>query len=238
MVGLVVEGLSDYRVFQPLIRETVAEAAPNCAVQFRFLQPKPDATSSGYTPGGWTLVYKWCQRNPPNIRSSFIFQEVIAGTPACDLLVAHLDADVLQEYASKASVPLPGTPWSSSKRATFAESVLGEWLWSGAAPLHTEFPDRHIPVIAVWATETWLVAALDSSLGEPEEVDPVPLLINLKPDLEDNRRPGRLKKSSVATVYDSLALNLIQDLDRVRSVCNQLEKFCSKVEGYLARPSP
>lgn len=238
VVGLVVEGPNDYSVLRQVVEATLRGVATNPEFEFREIQPQPDATSSGYLGGGWTEVFKWCLRNPPLIRGNAIFSMLFDGRPACNLLVVHMDADQLSEFAAKTAVTLPASPWTAARRATFTEKVLRNWLWPGIEPRTDTNFDKHYPLAIVWKTETWLVSAIDPALRDPEKHDPVPLIIALKPGLEDAQRPGYLRKRGLRATYRSLAVKLARDLTRVRGACRQLEKFCAFVEIRHASVSP
>jgi hypothetical protein len=230
VVGLVVEGRNDFRSLCKVIERTLVAKSPSINVVFRKLQPGEDATSAGSC-GGWYFVLQWCQRNQPKDRENFTFSSPLAGVPACDVLVVHLDADVLSEFAAASSVSLPVPPWPAKKRAGFTEKVLDEWLWPTTTSKKSSIRPKHVLAAAVWATETWLLSALDPSISDPEEMDPVPALITIMPKLENLKKPGKLKKKGVGNEYEGMAESLVTSLKSVRSKCRQLEKFCANIES-------
>jgi hypothetical protein len=238
VVGLVVEGPNDYPVLQQVVQTTLRSVDANTELEFRNIQPQSDASSSGYQGGGWTEVFKWCLRNRPSLRRDTIFSTIIDGIPACDLLVVHLDADQLREFSAKTAVTLPASPWTAARRAGFTEKVIRSWLWPGIEPRSDTNFDKHYPLAIVWQTETWLISAIDPTLRDPEEHDPVSLIIAVEPKLEHPQRPGYLRKKGVGATYRSLAVKLANDLTRVRGACGQLEKFCSFVETRHASVIP
>lgn len=134
---------------------------------------------------------------------------------------------------------LPAPHWAGSFRATYCEALLRLWLRLDA--LSAPDDTRHLLVIPVWAPETWLVAALDARWPEPEEQDPVPHLIRLRPAIEHQGRPGRLtKRGSVAGHYEVLARLLADNLHAVRQRCLQLDRFCLRLErlATISMPHP
>ena len=228
-VGLVTEGPNDRIVLKAVADAVSRSVAPHRQINYRPIQPTPDATGGGGQ-GGWTEVRKWCLRNDETERQLLVFSPSLTGNPACDVLIVQLDGDVLDRYGAHGP-PAPPRPWTASVRSTYAEGLLSFWLWQSATPIAV--PASYLLVVPVWAPETWLAAALDAGWPDPEEDDPVPKLIANRPDLEDPKRRGRLRKIRMLYPYKALSKELVANLATVRGRCRQLEKFCNSIETIV-----
>ncbi len=230
VIGLVTEGPNDRIVIKAVTDEVVKKLNPNPGVMYRQIQPPADRTTGGGELGGWNEVRKWCNRNPPDVRDVMVFRPSLTADPPCEVLIVQLDGDCLDEY-QRFGDPLPAGPWSGRFRATYVEDLLTSWLWP-----NSDVPNpnsRHVLLVPVWAPETWLAAALNPAWDEPEEEDPVPELIRIRPDLEAANRPGQLRRKRVRNKYAELAESLAENLDIVRDRCNQLDRYCDRLENIL-----
>ncbi|MCB9760509.1 MAG: hypothetical protein H6739_11775 [Alphaproteobacteria bacterium] len=192
-VGLVAEGVTDLVVIERIVRESL-EGAGLAAGELRFemLQPERDATSGQWSDGGHGHVKAWCLRYPPGLRLGSFLQPLFAGVPArCDLIVVHLDADVIVPIAHAEGLGVPD-PLTAFAQGVLTRAVLERWLWPDPT---RPGEGRHTLLPAVQATETWIVAGADPALADPESADPVPLLIALNPGLSDGGASPKLKKS-------------------------------------------
>lgn len=231
VVGLVTEGPNDRIVIRAVTDGILQRSNPNRTVIYRQIQPPADRTSGGGEQGGWSEVRKWCVRNTPKIRDVTVFGPSLTADTPCDVLIIQLDGDCLEEY-ERFGEALPPGPWSGSFRASYGENLLTAWLW-----LNSDTPDpnsRHVLLVPVWAPETWLAAALNPNWDAPEEEDPVPELVRNRPDLEASNRPGHLRRRRVQGKYLQLSDTLVANLDIVRERCNQLDRYCQRVENFAA----
>jgi len=227
--GLVTEGYNDQTVIRAVIEKLASQQTSEVTVVYRQVQPpRIDATSSGS--GGWTEVRKWCLRNQEQDRQRLIFSRSLTGEPACNALIVQLDGDCLHEYAAVSGAPiLQEEPWPAAYRAGYVERLLKSWLWPAG-----QVDKRCVLVVPVQSMETWLAAALDLRWHQPENDDPVPKLIALKPDMEDKSRPGRLRKKRIKKQYKNMAQSLVFNIQSVRRRCRQFDYFCVYIESIFS----
>lgn len=242
VIGLVAEGKHDQMALEAVIGHLRRTECADAAVMPRRLQPAyRDATRSGMSSGGADRVRQWCLV-PPGERTRRVFSPpfVDPDAPPCDIVVVLHDADRLDQTATHCpAVPLPEEPHDAAKRARYIESVLDSWLWPSMDDRTPE--NRHsdyVSLAAVQALETWYVAALDPAIQEPEEVDPVAKMIALDPNMQDHKKPGRLKKRWMDDRYNELNSRLIGSIDRVQAACPQFRRLIAELRGRLpgARP--
>lgn len=166
-IGIVAEGSTDQVVLKELLTAYFRHRAPDRVPEFHNLQPGEER-NFGIRDGGWTQVYKWCLRNPPQERHGlFTGRKLFAGavdSQSCDVVVVHLDADICEKIGAKSPVtPVPTPESTPEERGKFIRDTLWHWLWpEGSTP-----DDRHFPAPAVEAVEAWLVAGLTDD-PEPE----------------------------------------------------------------------
>ena len=203
-------------------------------LEVRALQPVVDATSGHYGDGGWTWVKTWCTENPPQVRAD-LFQPMFENERPLNLLLVQLDGDVIGEYASPyPDVMVPENP-DAPMRGTIVEKVLAKWLWNSTDQRMADPHDgRHCLVATVRALETWIVAGLDHSIGDPEEIEnPERELMNLEPGLPTRRGLGvkRLRKNR--RDWRKLAKKTRTELEHIKSVCPQCDKFLTHVGAAI-----
>ena len=229
IIGLVVEGKTDYNVLRPFITQTLVDKGlPLSDIEFKEIQPSMDATSMQHKQGGWPLIRQWCLANPPNDRDSIYFEPLFAGEDPCDLIVVQMDGDVIDCYSAHVkNTPLPAKPWDAAKRGAFVEAALSEWLWPAASA--SPYKDKHILAISVQAIEAWLLAGYDHSLADPEEVDPVPLLIAKKSGIRKMKK-GQVTLRKSERKWAQMARETLEHLPHIRSKCSYCDKFLAQVE--------
>lgn len=190
-LGLVVEGVTDLPVIQCIVAHHLSEAGVR-EVRFRSLQPKYDRTSDEWGEGGYHAVKAWCLRNDPQKRVELFLRPLFAGDETCDALLIHLDGDLAERFAEEVGRPEWAENPSAAERGRVIGHLLDRWLWSEPGERAEEA--LHVPLVAVQATETWIIAGARPDLADPEAVEPVAALLALSPGLGDQRRPGHLKK--------------------------------------------
>ena len=154
------------------------------------------------------------------------------------------DVVVLDEYLSTwvqeldDSVTLEVRPLQPAIDATSGRFGDGGWtwvkVWSSIKRRHADpHAGRHCLVATVRALETWIVAGLDPSIPEPEEVEnPEQELMNLEPGLPTRR--GRLRKNRGK--WRRLAQKTRTRLAHIKSVCPHCEQFLSYFETAIDQP--
>jgi hypothetical protein len=150
MVGLVVEGGTDVAVIQQLVKSELLRRGKG-KVAFKLLQPQTDATGSTQT-GGWAKVVGWCLGNTGDGVDTY-FAPTTADDVPCDIIIVHLDSDIIVDCLKKSSIQCPEHP---SKVVTLVDrirSALDEWL-----DLDQSRRDRFAYAVAVFKTENWILA--------------------------------------------------------------------------------
>lgn len=162
-VGLVAEGPSDLAALRVLLSEDFKDKKiENVVLSFEDLQPYIDNTSkSGYTEGGWLMVYKWCLEHSPEVRQNTFFGGGLFadGMDAFDVdgILVHMDSDICGEIRDKTNVSNPPSESSSpATRGQFIRDVIANWLW----PDDVVDDIRYLICPAVESIEAWLVAGL------------------------------------------------------------------------------
>jgi len=231
VVGLVVEGKTDYEVLKPFIAQTLAnQGYSSSEIVFLEIQPELDATSRQHRDGGWTRVMQWCLAHPPEDRDQLYFEEIFDDQHHCDVIVVQMDGDVIGEYAAHVhNTSLPTAPWDVAKRGGFVEAALNEWLWPSGSI--SSYKDSHILAVSVQAIETWLLAGYDHSIPNLEEIDPTSLLISHKSDIRKVEN-GRVKLTKSAEKWGQMTDEIIGNLSHIRRVCSYCDKFLTQVERY------
>ena len=139
---------------------------------FVALQPEMDKTNPR---GGWGLVLKWLEKNPPRARivtyfDGGLFGGGLSGTQ-CDVIVIQIDADILSEETfriyirSQLGIDLV-EPEDPIERGNAVRSIIE------TAGCFDELSDvdrnRHVVAPAVESTETWCIAAFRRLDDDPE----------------------------------------------------------------------
>ena len=118
-------------------------------------------------------------------------------------------------------------------RGQIVEAVLEEWLWGGSQRRgHDPDGSKHCLVATVRASETWIVAGLDRSIRNPEDLDPEVELMRIVPSgLRTRTRRGRRRLVKKPNVWRKLVRQTRQQLPHIVSVCPHCEKFLQCVEA-------
>ena len=206
----------------------------SATLEVRPLQPAVDATSGRLGDGGWTLVKAWCENNPPEARAPDLFDEpLFEGEPPVNVLLVQLDGDVIGDYtAAYTDITVPQN-LDAAARGRIVQSILERWLWSSTERRHADpYAERHCLVATVRALETWIVAGLDPSIPEPEDIEnPEQELLNLEPGLPT--RHGRVRKNRRR--WRSLAQRTRAELEHIKAVCPHCDQFLSYFEVAISQ---
>ena len=171
-IGVVCEGPTDWHAIRSFLEHSMSSAG--FPVEFRLLQPEPDATSSY---GGWTQVLFWLKEHPPDNRIQRYFTEgpfggKLAEDPLDGILI-QLDSDILGDDSFGAHVMnehgyTVANPTAAEQRAEEVRNVLS---LAARLPEMTEADvSRHVLAPAVESTETWCVAAFSSRRSDFESL--------------------------------------------------------------------
>jgi hypothetical protein len=215
-VRLVCEGRSDHIVLEAVL---VAHLnSPN----FRVIRIQPDESlyggDAGPNGGGWKGVRSWCQ----SVRDAGGVQTVGALTEDVDLLIIHVDADILLDSEHEASNPCP--PPDANILA--AEAIVMQWLGLN------HLPDKVLIWVPSMATEAWVLRAVfpgmpdsQSCLSNPMPSgcvecldDPASALEGKRPKLV--RRKGKDLKKVLHTYQDAVPVISDAWLDLTQNLCS------------------
>lgn len=201
-VRLVCEGSTDH-----VVLEAVLLAHLN-SPDFRVSRIQPDESlywgDAGPHGGGWKGVRGWCQ----SVRDAGGIQAVGALSKDVDLLVIHVDADILLDPEHDASNACP--PPDANILA--AEAIVMQWLGLN------HLPEKVLIWVPSMATEAWLLRAAFPGVPEslscltspPPSVcvecveDPAAALEGKRPKFV--RRKGKDLKKIVSAYRDAIPL--------------------------------
>lgn len=143
-IRLVCEGSTDH-----IVLEAVLLAQLN-SPDFRVSRLQPDESlfggDAGPHGGGWKGVRGWCQM----VRDAGGLQAIGALPEGVDLLVIHVDADILLDSEHDESNPCP--PPNANILA--AEAIVMQWLGLN------HLPEKVVIWVPSMATEAWLLRAV------------------------------------------------------------------------------
>ena len=227
VVGVVAEGSTDVEVLDEYLSTWLRRLDDSNTLEIRPLQPAIDATSGRFGDGGWPWVKAWCESNPPEVRTADYFEPLFEGVSPVDVLLVQLDGDVVGEYAAPyTDITVPQNP-DAATRGIIVNVILERWLWRSTERRHADpHEESHCLVATVRALETWIVAGLDPSIREPEEIeDPERELANLG--------HGRVRKNRRR--WRSLAQQTRAELEHIKAVCPHCDQFLSYFEVAISQ---
>ena len=232
VVGIVAEGPTDVVVMTEYLSAWLARHDDAPVLEVRPVQPEQDATSGRFGDGGWTLVKAWCENNPATLRSLGLFQPLFEGEEPLDALIVQLDGDRIAEYARFYPDIMVPVDADATTTGSIVEEVLERWLWDGKPGRNTDpNHERHWLVAAVRATETWLVAGMDPSIEEPEEIpDPERELMRLAPKLRTRFVGGVRRLNKYPPAWRELARQTGSRLFHVGETCPHLGKLLWRID--------
>jgi len=233
-VGIVAEGPSDLVVIRKLFGEYFKESGvPGVDLEFSNLQPYIDNTSkSGYSEGGWLMVYKWCLAHSPELRKSTYFDK---GIFAEDMdafqvsgIIVHMDADICSELKEVGAVDdCPTDACAPEKRGEYIRLVLQSWLW----PNGEEVDKQHILCPAVESTEAWLVSGLSDELNPESLPDIQRILAQLDYAVVKGKKPPeKIKKpNKKAENYETISEIASIQVSRIAERCQHFKSAANEL---------
>ena len=171
-VGIVGEGRTDVHAITSFLRASLETRGVNAI--FINLQPDMDRTNPQ---GGWAMVFKWLENNPPSVRIRSYFRGgLFAGDLSekhCDVIVFQLDSDVLADegfrnYARSQYGLEVIEPVDPIERGVLMERIIG--MACNLEVLSDLDRRCHIIGVAVESTETWCIAAFGRRHDDPEKL--------------------------------------------------------------------
>ncbi len=221
-IGTVVEGPTDRLILTAVLRKIL----PGHPEDHRFLPLQPSPTF-GETGTGWKGVRKWCQESWQRTGSSL--EAILSSTsgPTLDLLVIHVDADIIgaNDLQDGFDDPIPGVPAPCPPIGTNAgvlRVVVTRWLARNDLP--------HPVVLAIPAEdiETWIFAALFPQSPLCQQVD----FECVHTNVNNRRHPGFLlpqkKYGKVMKDQHTYRKVSIQVADSWVSICQR----CTQAESF------
>ena len=169
-IGIVCEGATDAHALVHFLGASLRNRGVNAV--FVALQPDMDKTSPD---GGWGLVLKWFEHNPPNARIRTYFDGGLfdhgLSARQCDVIVFQMDADNLSDE-----------PFRNRMRASYDRDIVepcdpidrGNEVRAiirtagGFEQLSQNDRNRHVAAPAVESTETWCIAVFQEHDHDPE----------------------------------------------------------------------
>ena len=237
VVGIVAEGSTDIVVLEQYLSECVARQDASITVEVVPVQPTVDATSGRFGDGGWTRVKEWCEEYSTEDSAQHLFSPVLEGEQALDFLIVQLDGDAIDMYTADCpDITVPDAA-DAQERGQIVEQVLERWLW-GSNEQRAKDPveELHCLVASIRTLEAWLIAGLDASIEDPEELeDPERELMNLVPELETKIVAGVTRLKKMTSTWQGLAERTREALPHIRATCAQCAKFLMYVEARLER---
>ena len=151
-IRLVCEGATDQAVLEAVLLAHLKSP------DFKVSRIQPDESlyggNSGPHGGGWKGVRGWCQ----SVRDAGGLQAVGALPEDADLLVIHVDADILLDAEHNATNPCP--PPDANILA--AEAIVMQWLGLNS------LPEKVLIWVPSMATEAWLLRAVFPGLPQSQ----------------------------------------------------------------------
>ena len=237
IVGVVAEGPTDVVILEEYLSEWLTSTGISVPLQIRPLQPAVDATSGTFGDGGWARVRAWCENNPPKDRAADLFQPLFERDQPVDVLLVQMDGDAIYEYTTPhPHIQVPMNP-DAPARGQIVEAVLEEWLWGGSKRRGQDpYARKHCLVATVQASETWIVAGMDQSIRNPEELNPEDELMRIAPPgVRSRTRRGRKRLVKKPDIWRKLARQTRQYLPHIVSVCPHCERFLQCMEAMAKR---
>lgn len=176
-IGIVSEGMSDYRVLKHIAGRYLKQIDPN--IQFVPLQPKetPQSKQEGF--GGWQKVFTYIkgEEGEPNIITAF--------EEGVDFIIVQIDTDVREQYDVDCSDIDKQQLWDAVKakliECTCEEVDVSKLLFA----------------ITIHSTECWLIPFVETNVGKCEKIDACVNTLNnsmratdyyIDPDNKNNNR--------------------------------------------------
>ena len=171
-VGIVCEGATDTHAIMCFLGASLKSRGVNPI--FVALQPEMDRTSPL---GGWGLVLKWLELNPPIARTRTYFDGGLfdggLSEKQCDVIVIQIDADNLSDegfrnyITERFDIDLvePNDPGDRGNAIRLVIETAGSFVELSEVDQY-----RHVVAPAVESTETWCVAAFRRLDDDPERL--------------------------------------------------------------------
>lgn len=236
---LVCEGPTDIQVINKIAKKISATMNDNIII--RELAPQRDQTTRRYPNHGWEEVRKWCKlygksdftdENPfARLAQQKNWQALIKASGAEGLII-QMDTDIAQ-YIDDITPPF--TKSTKRARKKFCQKSILTWLGL------SDISDNIYFLLSTYSTETWILSTYDRDnlvFNDLEEnfdfecIDnSVERLISLGNNSYIDQDTGKEKLVKNLDIYQTYSNNIANNLEKVRSECEEAEKFCSMLES-------
>jgi len=235
---LVCEGPTDIQVIDKITKKISTQINDNIIV--RELAPQRDKTTKRYPNHGWEEVRRWCKlygksdftdENPfAKLAQQKNWQALVSAAGAEGLII-QMDTDIAQYIEDI----MPTFSQSTKKaRKTFCEKSILKWLGLSS------IPENIYLLLSTYSTETWILATHDRVESVFKDLekdfdyecisDSIERLISLGYNSYIDEYTGKEKLSKDLHVYSAYSNKIVNNLLKVRSECEEVEKFCSMLE--------
>ena len=212
-VGIVAEGLSDFLVFEQVMKKICSDV--------EFVRLQPNQTLLTGLSNGWTGVRAWCRRYGNRLES---FMGEAQGEPL-HVLVIHADCSM----ADKEGAERPCPPASETALA-LSEVISQSWL------NRTSLPDFVVIATPSKSSDAWVIATFEPPYSNIDDLE-------CDKGAEDEfvtrrifkRKDGKPKKH--IPTYTTLAERVGERIDLVYAHCPQAVAFRSNSEVASRKPS-
>ena len=169
-IGIVCEGPTDLHAVESFLEASLRHRG--LEAHFVRLQPPTDRTSPR---GGWGMVLKWFEQNPPDARIRTYFDGGLfdhgLSAMQCDVMLLQMDADVLSNETFRNTIRkrFDRDVDDSDDPIERGQVIRGIIEMAGGFGLLSERDwNRHVVAPSVESTETWCVAVFRNLDSDPE----------------------------------------------------------------------
>ena len=236
---LVCEGPTDILVLKNIAKKISQNTGNNITI--RELSPQRDATTSRYPKHGWKEVRRWCKLYGTSLNTSENTFEAYAARSKnwkaeiaisnADGLIIQIDTDIV-EYITDLIPSFRGRTKEARKK--FATKAILKWLGE------TVQPSEIYLLLSTTSTETWVLAThsrtesvfndLPSNFDFEDIKDVINRLFTLGYANFIEAGSGQIKLKKDLSIYENYAKNIANNIIKVRSECQEVEKLCTKFE--------
>jgi len=213
-IGMVCEGSHDFNVLKRFISSIFSENGIELS-DIDCLQPQMSATFQTGT-GGWSQVKMWCEADQGQYYRKFVDQPVFGSSKTYDIIIFHLDGDVVEHCNETPLKNLDIGTMSIHDIVTSLKSAI-EDHWLDVEGSHSH---RIVTCVPVRHLEAWLLAGVDANAQSPEDRA-----------LKDEFRNGAAKafKGKPRQKYIKAANVAVRNLNWIRKLCYSFNVFESDV---------
>lgn len=209
-IGVVCEGSHDFNVLSVFLNKMLGDLSIELS-ELSCLQPEVAATFQT-TGGGWTQVKAWCEEGGGEGYRRYIDRPIFAASTLYDIIIVHLDGDVVDHCHAPPLTNLSLTSMSvSAAISSLKSAILQQWL-----TVHPTHSHRIVACIPMQHLEAWLTAGIDEGAENVEDR-------SLKDEFR--RGPSGRGRASWRVKYIKAAKAAVDRVERISSVCHSFREF-------------